>query len=284
MSALLALASALAYGASDFLAGLMSRRASVFVVMLVGQSTAAAVTWLALPLAGGAVNGRALAWGLAAGGGAFAGTLFLYRGLAIGRMSVVAPLSAVLTAAGAAVVGVVLGDRLTAIDVVGIVTACAAIALVTASDSDRAAPMRRSRRAIAYALAAGVGFALLFVALNRAGSGSGLWPVAIAQSAGEALIFVTVIALGVSGHLRLGEVKRIWAGAVPAGALGAAATILFLAATRLGLLSVSTVLASLYPAATVALAIVVLRERLRPLQGAGLVLAAASVALLASRG
>jgi uncharacterized membrane protein len=185
VSSLLALISAITYGASDFLAGLMSRRASVIVVTLTAQATAAVLTWVALPWSGGVVDGRAALWGALAGGGAFGGTVFLYRGLARGRMSVVGPLSAVFAAAGSAVVGVILGDRLTAVEVVGVVVACAAIAMVSAEVS-RTPGARRPRltAGVLDGVLAGAGFALLFVALNRAGSTGRLWPVAISQGSG----------------------------------------------------------------------------------------------------
>jgi drug/metabolite transporter (DMT)-like permease len=281
--ALVALLSALAYGASDFLAGLMSRRASVFVVTLVAQSAAAAVTWIALPWFAGPISSSAIAWGAAAGAGAFAGTVCLYRGLAIGRMSIVGPLSAVFSAAGATLAGVLLGDRLTALEVGGIVSACAAIALVTAGDGGRSAGGDASGRAIAYALAAGAGFGLLFVALKRAGNGSGLWPVAVSQTAGLALVAAVSGALAATGRLRTRGIRLVWKGAVPAGLLGGGATIAYFAAAQLGLLSVSAVITSLYPATTVLLAVLVLNERLRRLQGFGLGLAAVAVALLAIR-
>lgn len=282
MSVLLALVSAVAYGASDFLAGLMSRRAHVVVVTLTAQATAAVLTWLSLPWAGGTPDGSGVAWGALAGAGAFAGTLFLYRGLARGRMSVVGPLSAVLSAAGSAVVGVVLGDRLSALDAAGVAVACGAIAMVSLEQDagGRRAWRARTGAGVLDGIAAGLGFALLFVGLHRAGAASRLWPVAVSQGVGLGLIAVLALGLTASGRIQLASVAGVWAGAVPAGLLGAAATIAYFAATQLGLLSVSAVLASLYPASTVVLAVAFLRERPGRVQVAGLCLAAIAVVLM----
>lgn len=282
MSTLLALTSAFAYGASDFLAGLMSRRASVFVVALTAQITAATLTWVALPLVGGEPNRAALAWGALSGAGVFGGTFFLYRGLARGRMTVVGPVSAVVTAVGSAGTGVALGDRPTPLEVAGVVVACVAVALVSLDLDPRggAGPARPARVPLDGVLA-GAGFTLLFVGLHRAGGAARLWPVATGQTVGLILFAAGALGLSSTGRVELTSIRRIWRGALGAGVLGGAATIAYFVATQLGLLSISAVLASLYPAATVVLAVVVLRERLRPLHSAGLALAAAAVALLA---
>jgi drug/metabolite transporter (DMT)-like permease len=192
----------------------------------------------------------------------------------------------VLSAAGSAVVGVVLGDRLSVLDAAGVVVACGAIALV--SLEQEAADGARSWRArpgagVLDGIAAGVGFALLFVGLHRAGAASRLWPVAVSQGVGLVLIAMLALGLATSGRVRLPAISGIWSGAVPAGLLGAGATIAYFAATQLGLLSVSAVLTSLYPASTVVLAVTFLHERPTRIQVAGLGLAALAVVLLAVR-
>ena len=283
VSIVLALVSAITYGTSDFLAGLMTRRASVFVVTFVGQASAGIVTWFALLWAGGPLSSGAALWGVAAGSGAWLGTIFLYRGLARGSMSVVGPVSAVIAAAGSALVGVLLGDRLSGVESCGVLLACAAIALVSVQNGEAPSVSSLSTSGLLDAIAAGVGFAALFVSLNRAGTGSGVWPVAIGQATGLGLVVAVVAVLGLRRDVDVRTVSRVWTGAVPAGLLGGAATIAFFYATQAGLLSVSAVIASLYPAATVALAIAFLHERVRRIQRVGLGLAAVAVALLAIR-
>jgi drug/metabolite transporter (DMT)-like permease len=283
MSVVLALASALAYGTSDFLAGLMTRRAHVFVVALVAQTTATVVTWIALPWTANALTHDALVWGCLAGVGASWGSVFLYRGLANGQMSVVGPLSAVVTAGGSALVGVTLGDRPTPLQIAGIALACIATATVSI-ERRHGSRGRRTYTAPGFldGVLAGAGFALLFVALHRAGSAAGLWPVAMSQATSLLLIAAVALWLGLSGRIGLGSARVVYLGAVPAGLFGGAATVAYFVATQHGLLAISAVLTSLYPAATVVLAVLVLSERLRPVQGTGLLLAAASVSLLAT--
>ena len=131
-----------------------------------------------------------------------------------------------------------------------------------------------------YGLVAGAGFGVLFIGLNRAGSGSDLWPAVIAQLAG--LAFVSV--LGVArGQLRLPHRRASWL-AVVTGVTGAGGTLCYFVATHAGLLAVTAVITSLYPASTILLARLLLGERITKIRVAGLGLAAASVALIAFAG
>jgi uncharacterized membrane protein len=283
MSVVLALVSALAYGTSDFLAGLMTGRAHVLVVALAAQTTAAVVTWIALPWTANPLTHDALLWGCLAGAGAAWGSVFLYRGLANGQMSVVGPLSAVATAGGSALVGVALGDRPTALEIAGVVLACVATGTVSI-ERRNGSPGRRTHTAAGFidGVLAGAGFTLLFVALHRAGGVAGLWPVAMSQATSLLLVAAVALWFAIRGRIDLGTVWVVAVGAVPAGLFGGAATVAYFVATQHGLLAISAVLTSLYPTATVVLAVLVLSERLRPSQGIGLVLAAASVSLLAT--
>jgi len=153
-----------------------------------------------------------------------------------------------------------------------------------ASDSAPGSPGGWVRRllpaGVSYGLVAGACFALLFIGLNQAGSGSGLWPVFLGQIA--ALLAVSCAA-AFTGDLRLPEERGGWLAAA-AGLTGGPGTILFFVATHRGLLAVAAVITSLYPAVTILLARVVLGERLTAIRLAGLTLAAASVALIAASG
>jgi len=282
LSALLALVAAVAFGLSDFAAGLLSRRASVFVVTVIGQSTSTVLTWIATLAVGGAAPGASLAWGAVAGIGSVGGSLFLYRGLARGRMSVVGPVSALVTALGSATAGIVMGDRPSVAALVGIAVACAAVTLVsTSDDSATGEPAAEMRRSLVDAVAAGLGFVLFFIALHRAGTNAGLWPVAMSQSTGLVLALCFAAGFVVTGRLHPREARRVFPAAMSVGVLGGGATIAYFAATHSGLLSVTAVITSLYPAATVVPAMLVLHEQTRPSQTVGLVLAALAVALLA---
>ncbi|WP_431926149.1 EamA family transporter [Nonomuraea jabiensis] len=278
---LLALAAAALYGASDFLGGLLSRRSHYALVGLVGQS-AAAIGGLAAALA---VSARpdlgAIGWGIGAGLGGAVGTLALYRGLSRGRMNVAGPLSAVGAAGLPIPVDLLSGGEFTSLAVVGVALAIPGIWLVAAQ------PGRRGGGGVVEGLLAGLGFAALFVCLDRAGDTAGLWPVAASQLSAVAVLAVFVLA-GRRGAARTVEADRPagaarvpWAAVWP-GVLGVCSTVLYALSTREATLAVSAVITSLYPAFTVALAAVVLRERTSLAHAAGLLLCAASVGAFAA--
>ena len=131
-----------------------------------------------------------------------------------------------------------------------------------------------------YGLVAGAGFGVLFIGLNRAGSGSDLWPVVIAQVAG--LAFVSLVGVA-RGQFRLPGRRASWL-AVLTGVIGAGGTLCFFVATHDGLLAVTAVITSLYPASTILLARLLLSERITRIRIVGLALAGASVALIAIAG
>ena len=133
---------------------------------------------------------------------------------------------------------------------------------------------------VAAGLIAGACFALLLIGLDRAGSGSGLWPAAAAEVAELA---VAVAAAAVTGNLRLPRGRPGWL-SVFTGVTGAAGTVCYFYATHHGLLAVVAVLTSLYPASTIVLARITLGERLTGLRLAGLLLAGGCVALIAAGG
>ena len=280
MAVLLALASALVYGAADFLGGLSSRRAPVLGVVAVSQAVGLLALLALLPWLGGPVTGADLAWGAAAGLAGAAGLVLFFRTLARGVMSVIAPVTAVTAAAVPVVVGLLTGDRIGPWAAAGIVLALAAVVLVSAEGGLSA--LRSARPAsLAPALAAGSAFGFFFVLLDRTSQESGLTPLVTARLASVAL--VVVIAGAGRQSLRVGRP------ALPLVALSGVgdmtANALFLLATQAdGQLAITGVLASLYPVSTVVLAQVVLRERLVPAQLAGLGSAAVAVALIALPG
>lgn len=266
------MASAAAFGLCDFLAGIASRRLSFWWVTLLSLIASVAGAWVIVALTAAEPFWGALLWGAAAGVGAAVGSSALYRGYGHGQMAVAGPLSAVAAAALPAVVGAVLGERLTMLGTVGVVAAMPAIWLV--SGAGRAAG--GLRRGSVDGLVSGVGFALEFVGLERAGTSAGLWPVAVSQS-------MALVVVGLLLAMRRPEATRRpvplgWA--VLAGLLSLAATSLYFIAANAGLLTVAAVLAGLYPAVTVALAALFLRERPERSQVAGLVLAGIAIVLV----
>jgi drug/metabolite transporter (DMT)-like permease len=286
LAVILALVSAIGYGASDFAAGLASRTASVIQVTLLACLAATAAMLAVLPLAAShRPSGAALAWGAAAGASGTLGGIALYLGFRYAAFSVAAPLSAVGTAGFSVLAGLLWGERPSALALVGIALALPAIVGVSISaGGDKAAEETggpsRPAAGVAAGLIAGACFALLLIGLDRAGSRSGLWPAAAAEVAELA---VAVAAAAVTRNLRLprGRPGRL---AVIAGVAGAAGTLFYFYAAHDGLLAVVAVLTSLYPASTIVLARVVLGERLTVLRLAGLSLAGACVALIAAGG
>jgi drug/metabolite transporter (DMT)-like permease len=280
LAVVLALASAVVYGASDFLGGLASRRASVFAVVALSQAVGLVALLLLLPWLGGPVTGTDVAWGAAAGLAGATGLMVFFRTLAGGVMSVVAPTTAVTAAAVPVLVGVATGDRIGGWATAGILLALVAVALVSAEEGLGA--LRSARpAALLPALLAGSAFGLFFVLLDQPGDDSRLTPLVAARAASIALVLL------VAGTTR--RSLRLPRSALPLVAVSGvgdmAANALFLLATQApGQLAITGVLASLYPVSTVVLAQTLLRERLAGAQVAGLATAVVAVVLIATPG
>jgi drug/metabolite transporter (DMT)-like permease len=272
---LLALAPALAYGASDFLGGVGSRRHSSWQVVLVGQG-AGAIVMLA---AGLALPGNPVlldfAWALVAGVGSATGGIFLFRGFARGRMGLVAPISAVGAAVLPVLAGAAFGERPAWLVWVGMLAALPGIWLVSRSPhSDRTTG---ARGALIDGATAGVGFGVLFIALAQISPDAGLLPLAANQLVGAALTIIAAASLRQVWRPSLGVLG--WGSA--SGVLGALGTLAFMVAAGATTLGTAGVLASLYPAVTVLLAAGFLRERVAMGQRAGIAICTLAVAAMA---
>ncbi len=276
MAILLALLSAAAYGTCDFAAGVASRRYAAAPVTLVAQALGALTAGVAVILfPGSGVTAHALAWGALSGVGSAVGTLSLYRGLAVARMSVVATLSGVLTAVIPVIVGIALGNHLHAAAAGGVVIAFPAIAMVSWQPPGR--DRRAARAGPLYGCLAGLGFALLFIALDRAGTKAGAWPLV----PGQILSLLLIAPFAYRGLRSLARPSRNTKAIIfGAGVLSGTANLLFLAATGHGELAIVAVVTALYPAVTVLMARLFLAENWTVLQVAGLLLAAAAVVLI----
>jgi drug/metabolite transporter (DMT)-like permease len=273
VAVLLALVSALAYGLSDFVGGVASKKVTPWSVAFSAQLAGAlGVLLLSLTL-DGSPTGHDLGWAMVGGLGNGFGTAFLYRGLAAGRMGVVAPISGVGAALVPVVVGLVAGERPGALVWVGLLAALPGIWLVSREPGTRAAGA-----GVWDGVLAGLGFGTLFAALSQIPEEAGFLPLALNQVVGG----LTIVAVAtVLRRPWLPRDPRAGIGAV-SGLLGALATGAFLVATHHGLLTVTAVIASLYPAFTVVLAALVLREHVHRAQGVGLGLCAVAVALVAA--
>ena len=225
LAVVLALTAAIGYGGSDFAAGLASRSAPVIQITLLASVIGGVIVAAALPFAASpGPNAAALAWGFVAGLGGTLGAFALYLGFRNAAFSVTAPLSAVAAAGFSVLAGLLYGERPTALALTGIVLALPAIAGVSASaagedgeaGASAGAPVGRQAAGVVYGLVAGAFFALLFIGLDRAGSGSGMWPVA-AAAAGE-VAAALVAAVAVHSFVLCGGRARLLA--VIAGAAG----------------------------------------------------------------
>jgi uncharacterized membrane protein len=274
MVVLLALVSALMYGLSDFVGGMVSRSVSAWQAAVVGQTSSTACSAAVAVFVSGSPHGSDFAWGALAGVGAGMGTGFLYRGFASGRMGVVAPVSAVGAAVVPVMAGALGGERPGALMWLGILIAIPAIWLIsTVPPAVDGEPQTSIAEGLVDGVLAGLGFGGLFAALGQVPDSAGLWPLTVAQAFSVAAVIGLAVILRAAWRPRGRQV--VWAAAT--GPLGASATLAFLLATHHGFLTLAGVLASFYPAATVLLAIAFLREHIHRAQALGLALCAVTI-------
>jgi len=278
MPALLALVSSLLLGGADFFGGLAARRAPAAVVVVWSNAVGLVSAVIVIIVLPSPMTPTDLTWGLLAGTFGSVGAALLYRALALGSMSLVAP----ATAAAAAVVPVVaaaaLGQRLTTPAAIGLAGALVSVILISGGRS--AARLNGADvRGIGLAVLAGVCFGGFLVMLAQTSADSGLGPLVGARCASLLILVGLVRARGQSLMLPRGAVRL----SVAAGLLDMAANVMFLLAVRLGDLAVVGLLASLSPLGTVLLARVLLNERLRGPQRVGTALAVGSIAVLSLR-
>jgi drug/metabolite transporter (DMT)-like permease len=272
----LALVSSVAYGLTDFLGGLAARRAHIFLLGSLTQPLGLVVLLAIAPWTGGVVTGEVWFWGLVAGLGGALAYVMLFRALAIGPMSVASPVSALVAVVLPVMAGVLFGERLPWIGWVGI--AVGAVAVIMVSQVHEDAPHPVSLRVLLLSIGAGVFISVFLVALERAPEESGLWPLVVVRIVTSTLLVGAALA---SRVLSRPPRDVLWLGATST-LLDVAATAAFMLATREGLLTVVAVITALYPAATVIMARVMLKEHLQVLQRVGLGLAVVSVTVLAS--
>ncbi len=282
LSSFLAVLSAASFGVGDFLGGLASRRSSPMRVVGVSQLYGLALILLLVPaFPPDTYSVGDFAWGAAAGISGGAGLVALYRGLARARMGVVAPVTAGIGAMVPALFGLLTGDRPSVVASAGVVTALLAIFIVSRAPHEQDATLATGwmgSRGLPEAMVAGVGFGAFFIFLANTSPSSGVWPLVGARLGSLALVWLLLVALPGTVSIRTETTPLI----VGAGLLDIVANALYLYAARGGLLTIVAVLASLYPAVTVLLARVVLRERLSRSQVGGVLLAVAGIGLMAA--
>ena len=277
MAITLALLTAALFGTGDFLGGLAGKRMSVLRVLAISHTIGLVLITIGAVVTADEFLLRDLAWGALAGIAGFIGLALLYRGLARGPMGVVAPLTAITSAAVPAGWGLLIDDEsLAGTAWIGVVVALLAIGLASASPIEQSSV---SLAAILEALLAGVGFGLMFVGLDQTVEASAPWPVV-----GGRLMTVSAMAVFffiVKRESPLPSVRADIRLPAIAGLVDTFSNALFLYATLEGDLAIVAVLSSLYPIATVILARLVLGERLTRLQESGFVAAMVATTLIA---
>jgi drug/metabolite transporter (DMT)-like permease len=282
----LGLAAAVLYGSGDFLGGMATRKLPVLPVLLLAD-TAGLIVALVVALASpGSVSVAGVAWGISAGLIGGLGLIIFYIGLAAGPMSVVAPVAGLVSTVLPVAAALAEGERPGVGVYAGAVLCLVAIVMTSSAgnggstaDGTTGAGRPGRGRAIAYGAVAGVAFGLFFLLMRNAGESGEFWPVAAGRIGELAVVLIAAAVLrrslspgGADGRLLLA--------AAGAGAIDVVANICYVAATRTGAFGLAVVLASLYPGFTVLLARVVLGERLRWVQRAGLALAAIGILLV----
>jgi drug/metabolite transporter (DMT)-like permease len=305
------LSGAFIFGAGDFLGGLAAKRISAIRVTGIAAFSGLLFLLVMYPVAGGAVSPGAVYWGALSGiAGALAISL-IYASLAIGPMSILSPLTAIIGAIVPAAVGIMGGRHFEVSGYIGIGLVLIAVVLV-GFVPERGA-VRPSLRGLSMAAGAGLMVGAFFLLIDQAPRDSGIVPLIANRIVNSSLMGLTVLVLGLVARRRrlrgvtlgvgsvqpktgvgLGPAPSVGVGvgvgnlrlaillAAACGVVDVSANILLIFGIHLGELTLMAVLTSMYPAGTILLAAIVLRERIAPVQILGLILALAAAALLAT--
>lgn len=276
LAALLAALSSGMWGVADFLGGVASRRAGPTQVLLISYPAGALVlTVVAIWVVPGRLSGEVLLWGVLAGSIGLVSMVLLYRALVQGPMGIVSPVSAVVAGAIPVSIGLARGERLGPAALVGMVGAVLAVFLAS---RERGMTLAISRTTLFTAIGSGIGIGGFLATIGSAPTESGVWASVISRWWAGLVIVVFLVA---TSKVRL-PAQYPWLLVIIVGSLDALANGVFQLAAQQGLLAIVAVIGSLYPATTVVLAWLFLRERLAPAQVVGVVLAIGSAALLAT--
>jgi drug/metabolite transporter (DMT)-like permease len=275
---LLAAVSALVWGSADYCGGRATRRANALAVTVVSQLFGLPVVVALLVLLPGTPRPGDLLLGALAGVAGLLGIVLLYRSLSTGAMAVAAPITAVTGALVPVLVGLITEELPSTVALVGVVCAVLAIGLVSLAGAPAAGVV--TPRMIGLALAAGTAFGLFFTVVAHTDKASGLWPLAAARTVSVAIGLVMLAVLARRGGA-VALPRHVYGWVTVAGVGDFGANAIYLVAVREGLLSIVAPIAALYPVSTVLLALALDKERVRPIQVAGLGLAAAALVLTA---
>jgi drug/metabolite transporter (DMT)-like permease len=275
MGALLALLSSLTWGVADFMGGLAARRAGPVQVLSVSYPAGAIVlTLLAIFIIPGELSTEVVVYGAAAGAIGAVAIGLLYLALARGPMGIVSPVTAVMSGAVPVIAGLIRGESLTGLAMLGIVLAACAVVLVSRETGEQA---RIAPSTIGLAIASGLAIGLYLTTIGLAPVNSGVWAATTGRWV-STLVLLIVLVTTARPFVRRGFP---WMLVIVSGVLDATANGVFQLASQRGLLAIVAVLGSLYPVATVILAWVIIKERLNRVQIIGVVLALIAASSLA---
>lgn len=279
LAVIVGVASALVFGAADFLGGLGAKRISAIRVTAVAALTGFAVLLVLLPIVGGEWSSEAMLLGMLSGVTGSLAIALLYACLAIGPMSILSPLTAVVSAVVPLTAGLVRGETLSTIGYIAIGIALVAVVLVGFVKEMNA--VRPSLRGILMAIASGALIGAFLIIIDLTPDDSGVVPLVFNRATSAVLMFAVVGILLLTRRADSKGWRPGLAFALACGVVDAIANVGLLLGLRLGELSVMSVLTALYPAGTIILAAIVLKERIAVVQYIGLGLAIAAAAMLA---
>jgi drug/metabolite transporter (DMT)-like permease len=273
------LASAASWGISDFLGGLQTRRLPVLAVLAVSQPVGLVLIAILIALTGAdTISAGKLGIAFLAGAASLGGLAAFYSAMAMGTVSVVAPIAS-LGVVVPVVIGLAGGESPGAIQLAGLVPAIAGVVVLSYEEQpERLESARAARLSIVLAVVAGLGFGVFFTGVDAAAADRPGWAILAVRVGGVATVLVALLAT----RTRFDGVGAAWPVLIVIGAFDVLANTLFAIASTKGVLPVVAVGGSMYPAFTVALAHAVLGERLATLQWLGVVLALAGVAMIAA--
>jgi drug/metabolite transporter (DMT)-like permease len=271
---------ALSWGSADFLGGFTSQRLHTVTVLLVSQSFGlGAAILLVVALRDEAPDAHVFVLSAIAGVVGVGALWLLFRGLATGRMSVVAPLSAVGGGVLPVAWGLLHGEHPTALALVGVVLALIAVVIVGRGAEHDPVPSIPPTQELALGIGSGIGFGVVLILFSESATDSGMWPLLIARCAAVPMLAALAFALGRSVRVPGADLVPV----AGAGLFDVGANAMVLLAVRRGLLSLVAPVAALYPATTVVLARIILHEKIGRQRVGGLALGLAGLALIATR-
>lgn len=291
LTAILGLLTAITYGSADFFAAIASRKVRVVVVTAAASLSGLIILLLLLPIMGGTFSDQAIFWGLMGGFSSVVALLALYASLALGPISIISPLGALVSAIVPAAIGVaLLGESFSALGWAAIALALVAVVLVgfvpPSTNAGKEVLMPKPR-AIVLAIIAGAGIGVAVTSLARSPADSGIAPIIVMRTTAALLLGLIVVFGVLRGQTAAAEgntqplTSKVWLTVAAAGVLDAGANIFFTLASRSGTLTVVGVLTALYPLGTILLARLVLKEHVANTQKVGIAISLTASLLLA---